>query len=171
MNNKGIIRFCQWGALVLSSEYRSRLTIFTKEYSPRLVGSEVSRKLYHLIIWGSMMMRSKLVGPVLSEILTEEMEFHFSGSLLPPPPLYQPKPSLWERNGGNICMLAPQVWNVLPTQASLPLLTFPTATSKEPSRKLPTFSGIDTRISLTIMLTAIGLEQSYLSPLPNYTLC
>lgn len=94
------------------------------------------------------MARSKLVGPVLSEILIEEMEFHFSGSLPPPTPLYQPKPSLWERNGANICMLAPQLWNVLPTQSSLPLLTFPTATSKEPSRKLPTFSGIATHTSL-----------------------
>ena len=102
MNNKGIIRCCQGRALVLSSEYKNRLTIFTKEYSPRPVGSEVSRKLYHLIIWGCMITRSKLVGPVLSEILIEEMEFHFSFSLLTLPLSTNPNPAFGKGMGQHL---------------------------------------------------------------------
>lgn len=167
-NNKGIIQFCQGRALVLSSEYKNRLTDFTKAYS-------------QLPLWGLWKVVSSFdyLGVYYDDQAdgasprwnsNREMWFPLSCSLPSPTPHDLPspqhKPCLWKRNGGLCLHCFSPTPHALLTQRSLLLLA--PATPKTPPMVLSTPSVIATCASLTLTVTSSSLFE--LCSLP-YTLC
>lgn len=144
--------------------------------------SKISRKLYHLIIWGvgGCYEDDQDEGANLDEILIKKCDFPVPAHPYPPPPRIQAvpppqsKPGFWKGNGGHRCIAAPTPGMPSPHTVELPSAwqTAPTATSEEPSVKPPTLSGTALACS-SLLLHSVLLVQAllYLCSPPDFTLC